>query len=365
MIKFQLLIFVLSLCACTPEGPGYKLNLYTLEEVEGGLSGLAIDSSSAEDVLVLWSHTDRGPNASEIMDKEVMKRPFLKPLQHPYWIKFSINTKTKEVKILEKIDLPLSGLPNVEGDELPLDQFGNIIPRDFNGIDPEGICIMNDTVWMSEEYRPSILKFDFNGKFLKRFVPKNSFSDEELAQNPLKDSISQVLPEKYRERRLNRGFEGIACGAGKVYSILQSPINGDAKNTVRLLEFDTKAEKVTREFFYQFSEKAEKIGDLYLQGEDFYAIEQNSETGPKSIHKIFRFRLENADSQGGLKTELVLDLVKEGYDFADKVEGLAVLGNGHIVIINDNDFGLTGDWNAKSGKATIDKSRKTILGIVQ
>lgn len=365
MNNFKLLILVFFLGACTHGGQSHKLNLYHLEEVEGGLSGLAIDSSSTKDELVFWSHTDRGLNAAEIMDKEVMKRPFLKPLQHPYWIKFSINTITKEVKVIETIELPLSGLPNVEGDELPLDQFGNVIPRDLNGIDPEAICIMGDTVWMSEEYRPSILKFDITGKFLKRYVPKNSFSNEDLGQNPLKDSISQILPEKYRERRLNRGFEGIACGEGKVYSILQSPIKDDAKNTVRMLEFDTRSEKVTREFFYQLSEKAEKIGDLYLQGKNFYVIEQNSETGPESIHKIFRFHLEDADSQGLLKTDLVRDLVEEGYDFADKVEGLALLSNGHFVIVNDNDFGLTGDWDANSGKATIDKSRKTILGIMQ
>ncbi len=365
MIKFQNLFLLLLLLSCTSNKQRNKLELYSLAELEGGLSGLAIDASSDEEALVFWSHTDRGPNASEIMVNGVMNRPFLKPEQHPYWIKFSVNTQTKEVKTIEKIDIPLSGLPNVAEDELPLDQFGKVISRDINGIDPEGICIVGNTIWMSEEYRPSILKFDLSGKFLKRYVPKKSFTDEELAQNPLKDSIVQVLPENFRDRRLNRGFEGIACNEDKVFPILQSPQKGENKMIVRLLEFDTQTESVTREFFYPLSDKAEKIGDLFLKGDDFYVIEQNSETGPKSIHKIFRFQLEDLDTHGFLKTELVRDLVKEGYDFADKVEGLAVLSNGNIVIVNDNDFGLTGQWDPQSGKAAIDKSKITILGILK
>jgi hypothetical protein len=38
----------------------------------------------------------------------------------------------------------------------------------------------------------------------------------------------------------------------------------------------------------------------------------------------------------------VLSLASVGYDFADKVEGLAVISKDIVAVLNDNDFGVSG-----------------------
>lgn len=350
-INLFLLVILIS-CSSKTQIKTPQLSLYPLQYLEG-LSGLSYHGQNQEGDLIFWSHTDRGPNATEIMDPKLgQKRPFLKPKFNPYWIKFSVNQKSKEVKVLTRLDLSLTGLPNTKTDELPVNEKGMVIDRDLMGIDPEAICFDGEYVWMGEEYRPSILKFDLKGNLLRRFVPEESFTFQEMQRPALKGIVSQNLPTKLKNRKLNRGFEGLACGKGKVFAILQSPLSKE-KHEVVFIEFDSVTEKVIKEFSYPLDAAADKIGDLVLVGAEFYAIEQNGNVGKDSFHKVFRFQLGNEIS---LKKELKVDLVKVGFDFADKIEGLAVLEDGSIVIVNDNDFGIENN--------VTDPLRKSFLGII-
>lgn len=63
--------------------------------------------------------------------------------------------------------------------------------------------------------------------------------------------------------------------------------------------------------------------------------------------------------------KLVVDLVKLGFDFTDKVEGLTVLPNGDMYILNDNDFGLTGPIDPKTNEVEVDSNRKSVLGLIK
>lgn len=336
-------------------------HLYHVEK-EGGLSGLAYEGKGSKGELIFWSHTDRGPNAKEVQIKDTteFRRPFMQPDFKPYWVKFSVDLKTRKVKILQKIELGMSGLPNKNGDEIPVDKRGRELPKDIMGIDPESMCFDGEFVWMGEEYRPSLLKFDLTGKLLRRFVPQNTYNPKERGQL---GNVREVLPEKLKKRKLNRGFEGLACSEGNLYAALQSPLPEDSNN-VLIFQFNTAKEKVEQEYHYPLNLlNADKIGDLAVKGIDFYIIEQNGEIGPASYHKIFRFRLNELDEEGKLKKKLILDLVKLKYDFADKVEGLAILDDGSIAVLNDNDFGLTGEWNKAKGEATKNSEKKSILGI--
>lgn len=347
---FALLLIVA--CSSSNKVKKPQLSLFPLEYLEG-LSGLAYQGKNAQGDLIFWSHTDRGPNGTEIIDARLgQKRPFMKPKFSPYWIKFSVNPSTKEVKVLTRLDLTLSGLPNTKVDELPVTEAGKVLQRDLMGIDPEAICFDGKNVWMAEEYRPSILKFDLKGKLLRRFVPEDSYSASEMKKPALEGIVSQNLPARIKERKLNRGFEGLACGNGKVFAILQSPLPKD-KHEVILLEFNSVTEVVTREYRYPLEPTADKIGDLVSSGNDFFAIEQNGNIGKNSFHKVYRFQL---GSESLIKKELKVDLVKVGFDFADKVEGVAVLENGSIVIVNDNDFGIEAD--------AFNPLRKSYLGII-
>ena len=349
-----LLPFLLISCA-------NRSNLYQIKN-EGGLSSLTYEGKNAAGDMVFWSNTDRGPNANEvkIKDSKIVHRPFMNPAFRPYWLKFSVNLKSGRVKILEKIDLGMSGLPNKQSDEVPVDKKGNELARDVKGIDPESMCFDGEFVWMGEEYRPSILKFNLKGKLLRRFVPQNTYSPKERVLMP---EIREVLPEKLKKIKENRGFEGLACSLGNVYAVLQSPMPEDG-NTILIFQFNTAREKVEKEHLYQLNLlEADKIGDLTVKGDDFFIIEQKSETGPLSYHKVFQFKLTNIDDQGYIQKKLALDLVKLKYDFAEKVEGIAILDDGKIAIINDNDFELTGEWDKKKGKAKTDPDKKSFLGI--
>lgn len=345
---FLALFTVLSSCSTTQRTNRPLVALYPLGNLEG-LSGLSLQETTKENDLIFWSHTDRGPNATEIMDKELgQKRPFINPDFKPYWVQFSVNRNTKEFKLLRKIELNLSGLPNTKADELPVNGKGDVLKRDLMGIDPEAICFDGKNVWMAEEYRPSILKFDLDGNLLRRFVPEGSFTQSEMILPALQGKVFQKLPARFKERKLNRGFEGLACTKNKVYAILQSPLPKDPHQAV-MVEFDSLREEVIREYKYPLEPSADKIGDLVLSDDNFYVIEQSGGVGPGSFHRVYQFDLKSAQ-QGILQKVLKVDLVKAGYDFADKVEGLAVLKDGAIAIVNDNDFGVNGDT-------------KTIMGI--
>lgn len=331
-MKFLFILLLVVSCS-TPQKEQTKATFIELPDFMGN-SGLVLESNNGND-FTFWSLTDRGPNATEFLSskKEIM-RPFLDPAFHPYWIQFSVNLKSKAVKVLNKNSTRVTGLPNQKGDEIPVNVKGTVLKFDPNGMDPESMCRTSATVWIGEEYRPSIAKFSVEGKLLKRYSP------------------GKGLPRTLAKRKLNRGFEGLTCYGDKVYAMLQSPLS-EEKNLIRLVEFDPATEKVTREFLYPLdSLDADKIGDLSVTKDGtFYVIEQNSLTGPDSFHKIFSFKLGNVHL---LQKKLELDLTKAGFDFADKLEGLVVTDD-YFFVVNDNDFGLTND--------KFDPNRKSYLGV--
>ena len=54
----------------------------------------------------------------------------------------------------------------------------------------------------------------------------------------------------------------------------------------------------------------------------------------------------------------VMDLRQQGYD-VQKAEGLAIL-NDDLILVSDNDFGLTGDVDFKTGHISLD-GKKTVF----
>ncbi|HXH76787.1 MAG TPA: esterase-like activity of phytase family protein [Bacteriovoracaceae bacterium] len=327
--------------------------MYSLKDIAGGLSGLHFERQEGPDKLIFWSHSDRGPNNDEIEDHElgITKRPFLKPGFQPFWVQFSFNRKTSEIKVIQTIGLtlpdgsPMTGLPNKDGDEVPIDIHGNELKRDINGIDPESLCFDGTHFWMGEEYGPSILKFNPKGQLLRRYVPEGSYPGVNS------EIFKRTLPKDLLKRKVNRGFEGLTCKDGKVYAILQSPLKKEGRD-VRIFEFDPRTEQVLGEFLYPVdSKKSDKIGDMAVMGDSFLVLEQNGEVGDKGIHNVYKVNLTSLDNDGRLKKILVKDLVTAGYSFAEKVEGLTVIGPNEIAVINDNDFGVN------------DAALKSILGI--
>lgn len=339
----------------------------------GGFSGLIYLGNNE-----FMTHTDRGPNAEPVGNV----RPFLVPDFKPRWIKIKADVVTKKLMILEEIVLtdplgnPLSGLPQLHledsklSDEIGVDGKGKRLSPVLMGFDLEGLTRdAEGNFWMGDEYRPSILKFNGQGQLLKVFIPKNSMPSEKLKEIQKKYGkkfISESLPEAYRFRKPNRGFEGITFYKEKIYALVQSslePEDLEHKRAVRLLAFDVKSESVSEEYIYPFKIKdVEKIGDLAVKASgEFIAIEQN-----ESIHHLNSFFLEtplniahpekeNLDSltHHFLNVRHLISLVDIGFDFAEKIEGLAIMSENQMAVVNDNDFGL-GSIGTK----------KTYLGVI-
>ncbi|GAB4199982.1 MAG: hypothetical protein Fur006_51100 [Coleofasciculaceae cyanobacterium] len=371
----------------------------------GGFSGLYFEGKAENGNLKFITNTDRGPNGEETNSR----RPFLLPDFAPEVIRFELNPTNGQLSITERIQLKvsptdlLSGLPNtsIQGanastpynDEIPVDLFGNTLPRDPLGADLEGIFVAPDkTFWLVDEYRPAIYHFDSNGVLIDRFVPKGT---AEAAGQPQGTFGTEVLPEVLAQRRQNRGFEAVAYQDGKIYAFVQSPIrNPDSLSNstlnnlrnVRIVEFDPATQK-TRQFLYVMDNpnlggtgntRADKLGDAVAIGNgEFLLVERDddaidSDSLDKIEKKVYRFSLDDVteisafddpiDLGGGVSktidqmtpTELAwagiqtvnkvlhVDLATAGYNSVEKVEGLTLIDGGTIAVINDNDFQVAG-----------------------
>lgn len=301
---------------------------------------------------------------------------------------------------------PITGLPNLVlsndtnqpyNDELGVDLLGRPTATDPMGADLEGIAIDADgSFWMCDEYRPAIYHFNKHGKLIERLVPigTHAAAGKPVPQPGRAGEYGvEALPAVIAQRRQNRGMEAIAIQDGKIYAFVQSPIrnpatlsNGalNAMKNVRVVEYDP-ATRATRQFLYVMDNppsvsaddtRADKIGDAASQpGGGFLVVERDDDALPEDpvetiTKKIYAFKLDGATdisslglfNVGGVQksvdqmTEeelatvgvapvrktLHVDLATSGYASVEKIEGLAVLGNGQLALVNDNDFGVAG-----------------------
>jgi hypothetical protein len=276
--------------------------------------------------------------------------------------------------------------------ELQFDTYGG----DFEGI----LRDENGNFWMCDEYRPSIYQFSPEGTLIKRLVPEGT---GELTVEALGFAFSgaygeEVLPEVYSKRRANRGFEAIAYDqeAGIVYAFIQSPVETPDRATIRnnsdvirILGVNVAEGTVASEYVYLLERnrdagignRVDKIGDaVYIGNGKFLILERDSsqpgdDTGQKYVYEIditpatnlradanLTALADKAESTGaddktlemmtaddlaaaGIRPAFkrkVVNLPTLGYQPSDKAEGIALLPDGSIAVLNDNDFGTAG-----------------------
>jgi hypothetical protein len=311
----------------------------------GGFSGLQFDGlDQSTGLLRFTTHTDRGPNPEAItLPNGLQARPFAKLNYQPEWIQFEFNPATKSLRFLKRTGLTLrdgsafSGRPNLEpssdptqpGDEVPVDLDHKPLPYDTMGSDLEAITRAPDgTVWMVEEYRPSLLHLNQKGRLIERYVPKGL--DPKFGQ--------PELPQHLSSRKLNRGFEAAALDGRELYAFMQSPLPKTTKTHLPVVVFDIEKKVFVKEIAYPLSDKnADKIGDaVRVAPGKFIVIEQNSEIGNKAIHRIYL-----ADfSKTPIRKVLVADLESLGLKGFEKIEGLALVDDFTLAVVNDNDFAM-------------------------
>ncbi len=285
-------------------------------------------------------------------------------------------------------------------DEVPVDLFGQVAPLDPVGADLEAIVVADDgTFWMPDEYRPAIYHFSAKGRLLQRYIPIGTHA---AAGKPVPTAGTagvfgiEALPAAIAQRRQNRGMEALAEHDGKLYAFVQSPIRNPATlangalnvmRNIRLVEFDP-ATLATRQFIYTMDNPAlldaadtpaDKIGDAVAgPNGEIYAVERDDDAVPVSdlsviTKKIYKFSLGTATDVTALDTlypivrngatvtlsldqmttaelasvgvqslvkSLHVDLAQAGYASVQKVEGLTLLENGQLAVLNDNDFGV-------------------------
>lgn len=281
-------------------------------------------------------------------------------------------------------------------DEVPVDLRGKVLPLDPLGGDFEGIAVADDgSFWMADEYRPAIYHFSKHGRLIERLVPIGTHAAAGVpvpAAGAAGKFGVEALPAVLAQRRQNRGMEAIAIQDGKIYAFVQSPLRNpatlgnnalNAMQNVRVVEFDP-ATRGTRQFVYIMDNppavsaddtRADKIGDaVAVPGGGFLVVERDDDSVLKDAietitKKAYAASLTGAtdvsnlgafDVGGGvLKTvdqmsaaelaavgvvpvskKLHVDLAQAGYAGVEKVEGLALLGNGQLALLNDNDFGV-------------------------
>jgi hypothetical protein len=285
------------------------------------------------------------------------------------------------VTLKDRDGVPLNGMPNplrTATTETPLDGNGKVLKQDLRGIDAEGLVRLADgSFWVGEENGPSLAHFSADGRMMARYVPQGMEADYAGAPYNVVGSLPAILAK----REGNRGIEAVAVSPDErfLYFIMQNPLaNPDtaafrqARNA-RLFKIERASMKVVGEFVYMLDDPQSfrrdpstkpsdpRISELMAIGLDRLIVLERTEKTTK-LHEvrlsgatnIFGSRWDDAATQPTLEQS---DASKIGVvpldkalrlDTADlpqvigKTEGMTLLGDGALVLINDDDFGITG-----------------------
>ncbi|SEQ52254.1 Uncharacterized conserved protein [Faunimonas pinastri] len=379
------------------EYPGGKQATYTV-----GI-GSAAFRAPGDPADMIWTMSDRGPNftcddardimgeASQAMCKGIKNSRFYPTPDYTpsiYHVQLDRQAGTFAVKdviaIKTRSGKPVSGLINPQTAAItdqPIDLKGNKLPLDPDAVDSEGLVRLSDgTFWISEEMGPSIIHLTADGRMVKRFVPADAAGDYAKTDA----EISATLPAILSKRQPNRGTEALAVSPdGKfLYFMVQNPLaNPDAdvykkaRNT-RIFKMDRATETLVGEYVYQLDDPMSfeadpsrkqnnpRVSEMSALGPDRLLVLERTDKDTK-LHEIAldgatnilatpwddlatspsleqRNDLSGTDVKPVTKT-LRYDSFKDGKGVPDKTEGVAFLGDGSMALINDNDFGITGE----------------------
>ncbi|MEN9355615.1 MAG: hypothetical protein RL318_2940 [Fibrobacterota bacterium] len=252
------------------------------------------------------------------------------------------------------------------------------LPVDTNGHDFEGIAgDGKGMLWISDEQGPSLLQVDASSSTLKR-----------------RWSRGQGIPAVFGHARNNRGFEALAVTpAGRVVAMLQSPMTNpdklkkDSTRLVRILELDPRSGS-TRQFAFLVDLKGGRrpagdvrISDLCALSDSTFLALETGETQDGTAHvDLVHFTISasstdisllGGDDAAGLlkpvngksrtieqlagihdttilasagirpvvRTTVIAELLQTTRWTHLKPEGLALIDDSTVALINDNDFG--------------------------
>lgn len=346
---------------------------------QGGL-GSSIDLKGIKDNKVyFYMMTDRGPNIEGPLSTSNKEILLLADKSFTPYIGVVELTPGKSAKLIDGIKLTennknLSGIANdvLNNHLVTIDKEMNILTNSDISVDTEGLAVDKDgNFWISEEYKPSILKVDNKGNVIARYEPGNG------------------LPSILAERTNNRGFESITVAPdGKVYAILEGILNVNNETSqfakfIRMIELDPPSGNI-KMFLYPYEQNlykkaiSVKLGDIKaIDNTHFLIIEQGPNKNSEMLNQIFLIDIENATDvlnkklDNGKELEyatieeleshdirliqksLFLNPRNYGWDM-EKMEGITIIDQNHIAITNDNDFGMKAVVNQAPSKEILD-----------
>jgi len=322
--------------------------------------------------------TDRGPNADSagVAGKKVFSNPEFSPEIGKFKLKGDSLVLISKINLKRSNGVALTGLPNPIGfgstGEIAYDLNFQLQTPDTEGIDPEGLVAMSDgSFWTSDEYGPHLTHFDATGKTIERV-------------NPFGNGLGgRSIPKVFAKRWANRGMEGLSISpSGKLVGIMQSRLYNPSVNAAtnrkltRILVFDPNTAETKQYIYFQEIDNGSNSGitaisdttflvlerDQNLQGgspaaaiKRFYKINiseatdvsdpANGDNGllfdSKTLEQHSALELANLGVKPVTKT-LVADLLTDiPYYPHDKLEGVAIINDSTIIVVNDDDFAVT------------------------
>lgn len=380
---------------------GSKLPYKVLKTINGaqirnGGFGSAM-AKDPKDKNSFYALTDRGANA-KYKGKEGKGKIFPTPNYTPRIGHFKILDDGKivmldEIILKNRSNKAISGLPNPKKlggtnetpyglDKKPLKYKNGKTMIDINGLDAEGLAVLDDgTFWVSDEYGPHIVHFDKKGREIGRI---NAFVNDKR--------VSIYLPKEFAKRRPNRGMEGLTITPNQetLVGIMQSSMyNPDKRvknnNITRIVTINLKNGQIGQYLYKQNKNRLSNSEIVAINNNTFLVVERDGKSPlkePNAQKHIYKFSLnsgtniekialnshmkqdktlgllvdnetleqsvlnhgwENLAKNGiiPVKKELVVDLVKKIDYPHDKLEGLWVVDENTLGILNDDDFAIT------------------------
>jgi len=347
---------------------------------------------------MIWTIGDRGPNIAcdemkatagvepagcrEVKNGRIYPTPSYTPsIYHVMLLQDGTFRVTDVITLKDRTGRPLNGMPNplrTATTETPLDGQGRPLKQDVHGVDAECLIRLSDgTFWIGDENAPSLMHFASDSRMVTRHVPRGTEGEFAGARY----EVAGTLPAILAKRQANRGIEGCAASPDErfLYFVMQNPLaNPDAATyrkakNARLYKIERATMRVVGEWVYALddpktfrrdpSDKQNdpRLSEMMAIGPDRLIVLERTEKTTK-LHEVqlsddtkidmakwddpaTQPTLEQADAAAvGIKP-LAKTLRFDSFDFPDvvgKTEGMALLGDGSLLIINDDDFGING-----------------------
>ena len=286
-----------------------------------------------------WLLTDRGPNVDgATVHSKVFPLADYTPHIGVFKWKGDSMCLIRKIMLRENDSTFFCGLPRTTGEGITGEKAyapdgSEIITAERKGIDTEGLTVSPDgTFWVSDEYGPYLLHFNADGILIEEYSPFNG-----------------KLPAHYALRQPNRGMEGLCIGNdGKtLYGIMQSPLDGGCpeifRTNIPLLVIDTENGTCLEYAYTPDSRECGVSALVCLDDTTLLVLERDGKfPGDGEVCKrIYRITLPATDSLCLLSKTLAADLLQvcPGYDH-DKPEGMALINDSTLGVVNDDDFGI-------------------------